>query len=109
MIEASKRLHPWRDLVIEAVRDQADLTDKLEGPVDVKLEFRIPTPKKPLHSTPISRRAGDIDKLSRAVLDALTIGGIINDDSQVINLKASKEYVADLPGVIITIRPTFDA
>lgn len=104
MIEASKRLHPWRDLVIEAAQDQADLTDRLDGPVEVKLEFRIPSPKKPLHVLPISRRAGDIDKLSRAVLDGLTIGGIIGDDSQVVTLKASKIYVTDYPGVIITIR-----
>lgn len=104
MIEASKRLHPWRDLVIDATRDQAELIDQLLGPVEVKLEFRIPSPKKPLHVLPISRRAGDIDKLSRAVLDGLTIGGIIGDDSQVVVLKASKIYVQDYPGVIITIR-----
>jgi Holliday junction resolvase RusA-like endonuclease len=104
MIEASKRLHPWRDLVIDAARDQAELTDQLLGAVEVKLEFRIPSPKKPLHVLPISRRAGDIDKLSRAVLDGLTIGGIIGDDSQVVWLLAHKEYVADYPGVIITIR-----
>ncbi len=104
MIEASKRLHPWRDLVIDAAKDQADLTDQLQGPIEVKLEFRILSPKKPLHVLPISRRAGDIDKLSRAILDALTISQLIGDDSQVVKLKASKIYVTDYPGVIVTIR-----
>ena len=104
MIEASKRLHPWRDLVIDAAKEQAELTDQLQGPIEVKLEFRIPSPKKPLHVLPISRRAGDIDKLSRAILDALTISQLIEDDSQVVKLKASKIYVTDYPGVIVTIR-----
>ena len=104
MIEASKRLHPWRDLVIDAAKDQTELTDQLVGPIEVKLEFRIPAPKKPLHVLPISRRAGDIDKLSRAVLDALTISKLIGDDSQVVKLNASKIYVTDYPGVIVTIR-----
>jgi Holliday junction resolvase RusA-like endonuclease len=104
MIEASKRLHPWRDLVIEAAREQAELTDRLDGPVEVLLEFRIPSPNKPIHILPISRRAGDIDKLSRAVLDGITIGGIIGDDSQVVKLHATKEYAPDYPGVIIGIR-----
>lgn len=104
MIEASKRLHPWRDLVIEAAQDQADLTDRLDGPVEVKLEFRIPSPKKPLHVLPISRRVGDLDKLCRGVMDGLQIGGLILDDANVVKLKASKIYVTDYPGVIITIR-----
>lgn len=104
MIEASKRLHPWRDLVIEAAREQADLTDRLDGPVEVSLEFRIPSPKKPLHILPISRRVGDLDKLCRGVMDGLQIGGIILDDANVVKLKASKIYVTDYPGVIIKIR-----
>jgi Holliday junction resolvase RusA-like endonuclease len=105
MIEASKRLHPWRDSVIEAVRDQAILTDVIEGPIRVKIEFRIPRPKKPKHELPISRMAGDIDKLSRAILDALTIGGLIIDDSYVVSLTATKRYSPTMPGVTVYVEP----
>lgn len=101
MIEASKRLHPWRDKVIEVVRNQP--IDQFTTPVRVALEFRLPRPAKPKHELPISRQAGDIDKLCRAILDALTIGGLIIDDSYVINLTASKRYSPTLPGVTIKI------
>lgn len=105
MVEASKHLHPWRNLVIDAVKEQAELTDKLEGPVSVVIEFRIPRPQKPKHELPISRAAGDIDKLSRAILDALTIGGIIEDDSHVVHLTAFKRYSPTMPGVTVYIEP----
>ena len=105
MVEASKRLKPWRDLVIEAAADQADLTDTITGPVRVHLEFRIPRPLKPKHELPISRRAGDIDKLVRAVLDGLTIGRLIEDDSHVVNLTATKRYSPTLPGVTVYLEP----
>lgn len=105
MIEASKRLHPWRDKVIEAVKEQASLTDTLVGPLRVKLYFRIPRPAKPKYEQPISRGIGDIDKLSRAILDALTIGGLIEDDSHVISMSASKRYTTTLPGVTVCVEP----
>lgn len=103
MIEASKRLHPWRDLVIAKVRENAELIEQFNQPIRVSLEFRIPRPQKPKHELPISRQAGDIDKLSRAILDALTIGGLIMDDSLVVHLTASKRYTPTLPGVTIKI------
>lgn len=39
-----------------------------------------------------SHRLGDLDKLSRNVLDSLTNGGVIVDDSHVVRLVAAKEY-----------------
>jgi len=43
----------------------------------------------------------DLDKLCRAVLDGLTMGGAWKDDSQVINLHAVKKY--GVPGCRIEI------
>lgn len=51
---------------------------------------------------PCSRTAGDIDKLSRSILDALT-GIVYEDDSQVVILNARKEYL-DVDIAIILIK-----
>lgn len=102
MIEASKRLKPWRDAVIAATADMASKIEQLEGPLSVKLEFRIPRPKTVTRRYPITRSSGDLDKLIRAVLDGITIGALIQDDSQVISIRSSKRY-SELPGVTIYI------
>lgn len=56
-------------------------------PYVVDLRFYFAPPKVP--SWP---RTGDVDKFARAVLDALTQSGIIEDDRHVIELGAVKRY-----------------
>jgi crossover junction endodeoxyribonuclease RusA len=51
---------------------------------------------------PVSARLGDVDKLSRAVLDALT-GVAYLDDRQVILLQASKGYLKKQDAIPVTI------
>jgi Holliday junction resolvase RusA-like endonuclease len=46
----------------------------------------------------------DLDKLVRAVLDALVGAGVIRDDAQVAELHASKRY-GEWPGLIVVLRP----
>jgi crossover junction endodeoxyribonuclease RusA len=63
-----------------------------EAPVKAVLKFRFPRPaaaKNRLY--PHLRSAGDIDKLSRAVLDALQ-PAVLVDDSLVVELTAQKMY-----------------
>ena len=72
----------------------------------IVLDFGIPKPK----SAPKTRRVWpdkrpDLDKLSRSVLDALTYV-IFADDSQVVHLRATKDYGA--PGVAVEIHRVFD-
>jgi Holliday junction resolvase RusA-like endonuclease len=47
----------------------------------------------------------DIDKLCRAVLDAITMSGVIHDDAQVVSLFAHKFYEThkETEGVNITV------
>jgi len=99
MREANKAARPWRSVVIEALKPVA--TDTLNGAVRVHLHFSMPMLKKPIPH-PITRSSYDIDKLARSCLDALTIAGIIKDDSQVITLIATKEY-SERPGVRIQV------
>jgi Holliday junction resolvase RusA-like endonuclease len=99
MREANSNARPWRNVVIEALSKEAP--DTLEGAVRVHLHFYMPMLKNPI-PYPITRSSYDIDKLSRSILDALTIAKIIKDDSQVVTLIATKEY-SEQPGVQIKV------
>ena len=71
------------------------------GPVDVWLVFRLARPKSlPLRfAHPV--RKPDVDKLTRAVLDAIT-GVLLRDDAQVVELHARKVFDAT-PGVDVAV------
>lgn len=105
------RTRPWKASVADAAATAVERRGMapLAGPVDVDVVFRMPRPKGHFNrhgallpsspSTPAGRP--DIDKLARAVLDALT-GIVFRDDSQVVRLGLAKVY-ADDPGATITI------
>lgn len=96
---AGAALRDWRSQVAWCARLAARST-KLEGAVSVELDFRIARPKRPRSTRPITRP--DVDKLVRALLDALTSAGVWNDDGQVVRLLATKVY-AEAPGVTVRI------
>ena len=100
MRESNKGHKTWRDTLVDAMR--ALQADMITGPTYARLEFNTPQLKKS-RPYPITRSSYDIDKLSRTVLDALTISGLIADDSQIVTLHSSKRY-SETPGVTITIR-----
>jgi Holliday junction resolvase RusA-like endonuclease len=70
------------------------------APLSVQLLFKLPRPKSHYGARGLKERfrsavpstKPDVDKLIRSVLDALT-GIIWRDDSQVIEIRARKEYV----------------
>ena len=103
LIEMSKTLGPWRERVALAVHQAG--WQPLAGPVAVDLTFVMPRPKSaPKRSTPPATKRPDIDKLTRAILDAVT-GIALVDDAQVVELHANKR-LADpgcQPGVWITV------
>lgn len=110
MVEMGKDLHPWRESVRWECRRAAG-TGKVypEGvPVSVVLEFVLPRPKAaPKRTTPAATKRPDIDKLERAILDALGSSGVWHDDAQVTKLTARKRLatIEEIPGVHITISP----
>ena len=102
---SAKGLATWRRLVADVAQDYAP-KEPWEGPVGIELHFGLPKPK----SAPKRRRVWpdkrpDLDKLTRAVLDALTYV-VFADDSQVIDIQASKDYGA--PGVVVEIHRILD-
>jgi crossover junction endodeoxyribonuclease RusA len=98
-----QRLNDWRTLVGFTARQYAP-EQPLEGALRVKMRFRLPVPK----SAPKTRRLHaikrpDLDKLTRAVGDALT-GVLWRDDSQIVVLEVSKELAYAEPiGVSIAV------
>jgi Holliday junction resolvase RusA-like endonuclease len=112
MYEANKHLMPWRQEVI-AQASRAHDGGPILGPVRIQLRFSFPRPKshygtgrnaailKPNAPTEHSTKP-DVDKCTRAILDALTIAGIWRDDAQACQLTASKSY-SPHPGVTVTI------
>jgi Holliday junction resolvase RusA-like endonuclease len=105
------RLRPWREAVKQAALDALNARDRLEGPVLVDVVFTFDRPKSAPKSRPcwpITRSSGDLDKLQRALFDALTDAGVWRDDSQVVDVRARKVHVGDdgalrIPGAVVTV------
>lgn len=83
------RLKPWR----ATVADHADLGVTFDCPVYVELTFVMPRPKKPRWFVPAVKP--DLDKLTRAVLDGLTDGGLLADDARVVRMLLEEEYAGE--------------
>ena len=105
LIEASKKLKPWRAAIEKACQPYAEENIYL-GPVRLEVDFFLPRPpsikmtKRPLPIVP-----PDLDKLLRAVGDGVGQSGFIwGDDSQIVEIFARKFYSDDRdPGAIIHI------
>jgi crossover junction endodeoxyribonuclease RusA len=102
--DARERFTSWRDAVAwEARAWQTEHNAALlDEPCMVTITFRMPRPKSaPKRMWPGTRP--DVDKLTRAVLDALT-GTIIANDSRVCELHVYKRFAVDTaPGCSIKI------
>ena len=92
MFEANKRLPEWRETVLMgatlARAEQGGLT--ILGPVSVTMTFHMPRPKSVSRRYPNS--APDLDKLVRAVGDALQESEVLANDGQIVTLVAHKVY-----------------
>ena len=89
----------WRSTVELVARESQ--VRKIDGAVSIQLHFFLRRPRTVTRQLPTV--PPDLDKLIRAVLDALS-GTAYDDDSQVVEIKATKAY-SDQPGVEISIRP----
>lgn len=95
MVESSKALHPWRaDVRARLLDDDGQPLERFTGAVSVRLGFVMPRPAStPKKRTPPAIKRPDIDKLVRAVLDAVK-GVLWVDDGQVISAPACKLWGA---------------
>jgi crossover junction endodeoxyribonuclease RusA len=116
MVESSPHLKPWRSDVRFTAQQHRPSEWDSTLPMSVSLAFCFPRPKSHYNSKgsltakapakATSKSIGDIDKLTRGILDALTTV-LFDDDSQVIEVNAYKRYCSssERPGAIITCTP----
>ncbi|MDO3336388.1 RusA family crossover junction endodeoxyribonuclease [Mycobacteroides abscessus] len=95
LVESSKEVGPWRERVALVAHGAMAGRPIFDGPVSVTLQFVLPRPKSaPKTRTPAATKRPDLDKLERAILDALT-DVCFADDSQVVSLSGYKR-IAEL-------------
>lgn len=105
LVEASKELGPWRERVALAAASQVNSLIQKPTEVGVELWFILPRPASaPKTKRALASKRPDVDKLSRAILDALT-DVVFEDDSQVVSLWAHKNIAnpGEQPGVKVTV------
>lgn len=105
LAESSKALGPWRERVALAAHAHGWTLAPAGVPVAVELLFVRPRPlSTPKRRTPPAVKKPDLDKLERAILDAIT-GIAFTDDSQVTDLHSRKRLaeIGEVPGVHITV------
>lgn len=98
----------WRADVTVAASRAMNGRLPLEDAVVVDARFYVQRPKSAARSVLWPVKRPDLDKLARGVLDALVFGGVLGDDSQVVELRASKHFAGTesalpTPGVTVTI------
>lgn len=106
LVESSKAVGPWRERVALAAHNAMAGGRLIDGAVGVVLGFVLPRPKSaPKTRTPLAVKRPDVDKLERAVLDAIT-GVVIVDDSLVVDLRGSKRIaeIGETAGVQVRVR-----
>lgn len=111
--ENTEKHKAWRIAVKEAALAAVDGLPRIEdAPVHINVVFCFDKPKsapKRRRTWPITRSSGDVDKLQRAALDALTDAGVFRDDAQVVRIVADKVFTDDpdaplrVPGAVITV------
>lgn len=102
LVEMDEKLPEWRAAVTKAATTAAGPNWKpWDGPVSVRGTIRLPAPKKSRFG---DHPAGppDLDKLQRAIGDALTNSKVITDDARIVHWDIRKIWGE--PGASIKIK-----
>lgn len=100
----AQHLMAWREQVAQAAWRHTN-GEQFQGPVEVKIRFYFDRPKSHYTSKGLLKDSAaqyitkkpDIDKISRAVLDALESAVLMDGDETVVQLNAGKEWADDHP------------
>ena len=108
LIEQSTRVAGWRTRISTTVHAYLPACYHADSsiPWHVAAVFVLPKPKTVNRQWPNRQGTGDLDKLLRALYDALTTSGAIHDDAQIVTTAAAKTYPTihnPEPGVWITL------
>ena len=116
MIEASNKVKPWRQAIVDqAIRDGVS-GSQLDGPLMLRVTFYLQRPKT--HSgargikasaPTLPNKVPDLDKLLRSTCDGLTQAALIVDDALIVRIKARKVYADnEQPGALIYLTTTIE-
>jgi crossover junction endodeoxyribonuclease RusA len=107
LIESSKAVKPWRESIRSSlVAADGRPVERIEGAVVSTLEFILPRPKStPKKREPFAVKKPDLDKLERAVNDAVKSAGCIVDDSYIVRTVKTKRLarIGEVPGLWIRL------
>jgi len=103
LVPDSPLLHPWRDRVrYAAMQAQGRHWEMIDGPVTLAAEFYVPKPKsRPKRRRTLPTTKPDLDKLVRAVGDALSAAGTYADDARVTDLLPRVRYAEPDPALAL--------
>ena len=101
IVDSNKHLTRWRKTCSAAAVDAVGGRDPFDVGVYVLLDFYMPRPKSVRRLRPTVRP--DLDKLVRAIGDAMTDARVWTDDALVVSLHAQK-YYADDDGPRVDVR-----
>lgn len=99
---SGRALKDWHDMIAFKASEVAK--ELYAGPVWVEMEFVLPRPTSRPRKYRYPDRKPDLDKITRAGLDAMT-GVIYKDDAQVVNLHVRKNYAggSEQTGVYVSV------
>lgn len=106
MYESNKNLKAWRKHVTETLTKQHK-GKQLLGALAVRITVKFARPKTVTRKNVTVKP--DVDKLARAILDSGTDAGIWGDDSQIIDLRITKDYTTYASQVQVAIWEIEDA
>ena len=114
LIESSAKVKPWRETI--AAHLAALDADPIDGPVHLTARFDL---QRPQGHWGTGRNAGqlratapmlpgtkpDLDKLLRALCDAIAMAGVVRGDQQITTITAAKRYAraGEATGVWLTL------
>ncbi len=115
MVEQSWKVDPWRKFVAaKVIQARVGMNQWQWLPLEADFTFYLPRPKSHYRASgtlkenapvyPLSMP--DVDKLARAVMDAVTDSGMWDDDARVVDLHSRKRYAADDDSIGVVIRLT---
>lgn len=108
--DRGRDLDAWRIKVAHAAQEaarEAFWEPHYDGPVEIWAEFRLPRPKSAPKSRKHAQMKPDLDKLQRAVGDALAPykrPGVLRDDSRIVAWSAMKRYADATHPVGVQVR-----
>lgn len=115
--DRGRKLEWWRIRVAHAAKraaKRAGWEPRHDGPVAVTATFLLPRPKSVPKTRIRPHVKPDLDKLARAIGDALAPykrPGVLRDDSRIVEWHTSKQYacVPTMVGAIITVSTVDEA